>query len=76
MKIDKRILIIAYACESDKGSEPAVGWNWTKMIADIFTDVYVITRENNILSIKKGLDEQNINNVKIIGYDLPDIIKK
>lgn len=71
MKFDRSILIIAYACESDKGSEPAVGWNWTKMLAKLFKDVYVITRENNVESIKNGLVKDNINNVKIIKYDLP-----
>lgn len=79
MKFNKRILIIAYACESDKGSEPAVGWNWTKMLAKLFKEVYVITRENNVDSIKNGLVKENINNVKIIKYDLPQgmlILKK
>lgn len=25
-----KVLVNAYACEPDKGSEPGVGWNWAK----------------------------------------------
>ncbi|WP_040207157.1 glycosyltransferase [Neobacillus jeddahensis] len=71
MKINKSILVVAYACESDKGSEPAVGWNWTIMLSKIFKKVYLLTRSNNIKSVKEGLYKESINNVEIIGYDLP-----
>jgi glycosyltransferase involved in cell wall biosynthesis len=40
------ILLSAYACEPDKGSEPGVGWNWAINLSKLF-NVYVITRTNN-----------------------------
>jgi glycosyltransferase involved in cell wall biosynthesis len=49
-----RILIIAYACEPEKGSEQGVGWNWSLQIAR-FADVTVITRENNRAAISKAM---------------------
>lgn len=70
----KSVLVIAYACESDKGSEPAVGWNWVKIIANICTKVYLVTRVNNYDSIKKGLAAEQINNIEIICYDLPKVL--
>ena len=38
-----RVLLSGYACEPDKGSEPADGWMWARQIAR-FHDVWVITR--------------------------------
>lgn len=40
------ILLSAYACEPNKGSEPGVGWNWAIEIAK-HHNVWIITRDNN-----------------------------
>ena len=63
-------LIIAYACE-EKGSEPGVGYHWTKAIAELSKndEVIVITRKNNDLS---NLEKEY--KIKKIGIDLPDSI--
>ena len=65
-----RVLISAYACEPDKGSEPGVGWNWTRQIAR-FHDVWVITRANNRESIDHALAQAPIPNVRWVYFDLP-----
>jgi glycosyltransferase involved in cell wall biosynthesis len=49
-----RILAFAYACESDKGSEPGAGWAWARSLGSI-GETWVITRENNRPSIEAGL---------------------
>lgn len=45
---EKKIFAIEYACEPNRGSEPGVGWNWSKIISETpgykFT---VLTRANN-----------------------------
>ena len=41
-----RILLSAYACEPNKGSEPGVGWSWAVELAKSHS-VWVITRDNN-----------------------------
>lgn len=41
-----KILINAYACEPNRGSEPGVGWNWAVKLAQ-YNEVHVITRANN-----------------------------
>src|ERR1051326_6010204 len=38
-----KVLISAYACEPNKGSEPEVGWQWALQMAR-FHDVTVLTR--------------------------------
>lgn len=64
-----KVLVSAYACESGKGSEPGVGWNWVKQIAR-FHDVWVITRANNRESIER--ENGGISpNVRWIYFDYP-----
>ena len=41
-----KILISAYACEPNRGSEPGVGWGWAAELAKK-NEVWIITRDNN-----------------------------
>ncbi len=41
-----KVLLSAYACEPNRGSEPGVGWEWANRLAE-FHDVTVLTRANN-----------------------------
>ena len=66
------VLLSAYACEPNKGSEPAVGWNWALEVARLGHKVWVLTRANNeaaINSVKMSLPE--INKIQFLYYDLP-----
>lgn len=47
-----KILISAYACEPNKGSEPEVGWQWATYIAKQH-EVWVLTKDNNRENIEK-----------------------
>lgn len=47
-----KILLSAYACEPNKGSEPEVGWQWAVNIAKKH-EVWILTKENN----KKTIEE-------------------
>lgn len=47
-----KVLIAAYACEPGRGSESAVGWNWSLQAARLGHEVHVITRENNRRAIE------------------------
>lgn len=40
----KKVLISAYACEPNVGSEPGVGWYWVKKAAASHEEVHVVTR--------------------------------
>ena len=65
-----KILLSAYACEPDMGSEPGVGWNQVKQTAR-FHEVWVITRANNKGPIQKTLGRGLLPNVHWIYFDLP-----
>jgi glycosyltransferase involved in cell wall biosynthesis len=64
------VLISAYACEPNKGSEPGVGWNWVLQISR-FHQVWVITRANNRDPIEKALASEPLSNVHWVYFDLP-----
>jgi len=66
-----KVLISAYACEPEKGSEPGVGWNCVKQIAK-FAEVWVITRKNNRAVIEEELKKNPEQNLHFVYVDLPN----
>lgn len=69
-----KILISAYACEPNKGSEPGTGWNWAKQIVH-FHEVWILTRSNNKLIIEEELKKNPIPNLNFYYTDLPEWMK-
>ncbi len=49
-----KILISAYACEPNRGSEQEVGWQWAMHLAK-FVDILVVTRANDRDKIEREL---------------------
>jgi glycosyltransferase involved in cell wall biosynthesis len=66
-----RILLLAYACEPDKGSEPGVGWMWCRLLAR-FGDVTVITRANNQDVIESASSIPEAPQLRFEYVDLPE----
>jgi len=68
-----KILLSAYACEPDKGSEPEVGWQWAIGLAQ-HASVTVVTRANNKTSIEATLASNGVPtgcHPDFVYYDLP-----
>lgn len=65
------ILLSAYACEPDKGSEPGIGWQWAMNLAALGHKVWVITRANNRVAIERAMARNPVANVGFLYYDLP-----
>jgi glycosyltransferase involved in cell wall biosynthesis len=65
-----KILVSAYACEPERGSEPAVGWNCVQQIAR-YHEVWVVTRASNRHSIAQALAKKPLPTVRWIFVDLP-----
>lgn len=67
----KRVLLSAYACEPNKGSEPGRGW-FTALEMSRFHDVWVVTRENNRERIEAALENgSRPKGLKFIYFDFP-----
>lgn len=65
-----QVLISAYSCGPNKGSEPGIGWN-TVLRAAQNHDVWVITRSNNRTPIEAALADGSLQNVHFCYVDLP-----
>jgi glycosyltransferase involved in cell wall biosynthesis len=66
-----KVLISAYGCEPEQGSEAGAGWGWSMQIAR-FHEVWVITRANNREAIERALTKEPTPNVHWVYFDLPD----
>ncbi|GJD15555.1 glycosyl transferase group 1 [Rivularia sp. IAM M-261] len=66
-----KVLISAYACRPDKGSEPGVGWNMAQELVKHCKEVWVITRSENRSSIETELAKNPIPGLNFVYYDLP-----
>jgi len=65
-----KVLVSAYACEPEKGSEQAVGWNSVGQAAR-FHEVWAITRAKNRGPIEASLARRQIPNLHWVYFDLP-----
>jgi glycosyltransferase involved in cell wall biosynthesis len=65
-----RILLSAYSCDPQRGSEPGVGWNVVQQAAR-FHDVWVLTHNEGREGIIAALAKQQIPNVHVSFVDFP-----
>lgn len=61
-----KVLMSAYVCWPDWGSEPSVGWELLRAAA-MRHDVVVLTQTRNIPAIQEGLDRESISSVTLVG---------
>jgi hypothetical protein len=67
-----RILLSAYACEPNRGSEPGIGWNWAIELQRRGHFVVVLTRANNRASIEAFFDKEPATpKPQFVYFDLP-----
>lgn len=69
-----KVLLIAFACEPNKGSEPAVGWNWAMHLAK-YVKVTVVTRKNNKNVIENELKNISATNLSFLYFDIYSLSK-
>ena len=70
-----KIIVSAYGCEPNKGSESGTGWFWVECMAKHF-ELWVITRSNNEENIVNNISDEIRENVHFVYYDLPNSITK
>ena len=67
----RRLLLSAYACDPNSGSEPGAGWAFLKASLRSCDNVTVLTRTKNRGPIIRGLSAHERNRVHILVHDLP-----
>ncbi len=66
-----KILISAYACEPNLGSEIGVGWHWVLEMSKYF-DLWVLTRQSNKHTIEPWIQKHpEFSNIHFLYYDWP-----
>ena len=71
-----KVLLSAYACEPNRGSEEGFGWNWSTHLAKEGHQVWVMTRPHTRLKIEEELTRNPIPNLNFIYIDVPSKYKK
>ena len=71
-----KVLLSAYACEPNRGSEEGFGWNWSTHLAREGHEVWVATRPLAREAIERELAERPIPNLHFIYIDIPDRYKR
>jgi glycosyltransferase involved in cell wall biosynthesis len=64
-----KVLVSAYACHPEQGSEPGVGWNWVREIAR-YHDVWLLTEAQRFAPVTESAirtDQDLRNAVKVVG---------
>jgi len=66
-----RILLSAYACRPNAGSEPGVGWNWATHLAARGMQVHVLVAKRNQAPVEVGLREHPSPNLNFTFVPVP-----
>jgi glycosyltransferase involved in cell wall biosynthesis len=66
-----RILLSAYACRPNAGSEPGVGWSWATHLAARGIEVHVLVAQRNQEPIETGLRAKPISNLHFTYVSVP-----
>lgn len=66
-----RVLLSAYACRPNAGSEPGVGWNWATHLAARGFEVHVLVAKRNQGPIQAGLSGKAIPNLHFTYIPVP-----
>jgi glycosyltransferase involved in cell wall biosynthesis len=66
-----RILLSAYACRPNAGSEPGVGWNWATHLAARGIEVHVLVAKRNQEPVEAGLRLNPVPNLHFTFVSVP-----
>ena len=64
------VLVLAYSCGPDRGSEPGVGWNWVGEIGSRH-QTWVITTKEFKVEIEDKIRRESKNNLRFYFLDFP-----
>jgi glycosyltransferase involved in cell wall biosynthesis len=65
------ILLSAYACEPQRGSEEGFGWNWATHLAKHGHEVWVLTRPLAREAIERAMSDAPIPGLRFVYVDIP-----
>ena len=66
-----KVLLSAYACLPDTGTEPGFGWNWAVHLAQRGVQVWCFTAQHNREAIEEQLREQPVEGLTMVYVAVP-----
>ena len=66
-----KLLLSAYACRPDLGSEPGGGWNWAQHLAQAGHSVWCFTARHNRSFVEAHLREQPVERLHMVYVAVP-----
>jgi glycosyltransferase involved in cell wall biosynthesis len=70
-----KVLLSAFECEPERGSEFAVGWNWALGLGRAGHDVTVLTRRRSKEAIERDLAQRERMALRFIYHEVPETIR-
>src|SRR5271169_4946615 len=70
-RLSMRLLLSAYACRPNAGSEPGCGWNWATHLAARGIEVHVLVAKRNQEAIEAGLRANATANLHFTYVSVP-----
>jgi glycosyltransferase involved in cell wall biosynthesis len=71
-----KVLLSAFACEPNSGSENAVGWNWALRLAEAGHDVTVLTRASSRKAVARELAQLPTKaRLRFVYHDVPAMLR-
>ncbi|HEY9857844.1 MAG TPA: glycosyltransferase family 4 protein [Stenomitos sp.] len=69
----KTILLSAYACEPNRGSEPGIGWNWAVELTALGHEVWVLTQPEHAPAIARALEQAPMDRLHVRYVGVPGL---
>lgn len=71
-----KVLLCAYACSPNRGSEAGMGWNWSWHLAELGHEVWVLTTPEEKDSIEQELASRPVPNLHFVYVETPAWLKR
>lgn len=71
-----KVLLCAYACNPNSGSEARMGWNWSWHLAEVGHDVWVLTKVEEKEAIEQELASRPLPNLHFVYVETPTWLKR
>lgn len=72
------ILISAFNCSPNRGSECSVGWNWLyqySVNSKSGDNIYLLTCKDYAIEVNKGIEDYQLKNVTVLTPEIPKFLK-
>lgn len=74
--LNMKVLLSAYSCKPNYGSEEGNGWNWAWHLVELGHEVWVLTLIDNREAIEEELRSQPVANLHFVYIAIPEAIKR